>query len=190
MEKRVVAFVVLFIFILFGYIGHRMTGNTISTGTVNLTVDTISSVNFTISDIDWGSGAFDDGAGYALLVSNGTVENGNWTPVSDGFVIENNGNVGLIFNLSFGKNASELIGGSGPEYLFKVSDVESGSCTPASGFNLDQWYNISTESVSICSNFNSTDLNDLIKIDLYLKIPSNSKSGSLNDTLTASYEVI
>ncbi len=187
MKKLVLVFI-FGIFALIFCFGFRFTGNSISVGTVNLTVDTLASINFTIDSLNWGVGGFSEGATYALLISNGTVESGSWVPVSSGFVIENNGNVALNFSLDFGKNASELIGGTSPEYKFKVSNVESDSCIPAGGFSLDEWSDISSDPINICSNFSSSESDNSIRIDVYLKIPIDTTKIQLDDTLIASYE--
>src|SRR3989338_11151990 len=65
-----------------------------ATGTLNLTVESGVSINFTTGTIDWSSGVVAGGQLNATLDSaSGTVTNGNWTINSAGLVLENIGNI-------------------------------------------------------------------------------------------------
>ena len=161
------------------------------TGTVNLTVQTATSYNLTVDNINWSYGQVDDGQAFAILsTTNGTVENGNWTPVTEGFVVQNDGNVDLNLSISFGKNAGGFIGGTSPEYAYNVTNNESNSCTAASGFTLSDWNEVATGEINICSNFSFDDAVDEIRIDFLLKIPEDSYIDARGDTLTVSVEAM
>ena len=116
------------LFSLFVTIG-KFTGYVADTGTANLTVESQTSVNFSIDVINWGSGRIDVGETSATLDSEGNITNGNWTVVTAGLVLENLGNVNVTIDLKTGEDASEFIGGTSPSYRWKVSNNESASCT-------------------------------------------------------------
>ena len=155
-----------------------------STGTVNLTISTSAAINFTTNNINWGTGNLNNGTTQAVLdTSAGTVTNGSWTTVSQGFRIENYGNVNLSVNLNAGKDAAAFIGGTNPSYQFNVSNNEASSCT--SSLTLGSWYDLNTTSTQICSLFSFLDASDLIKVDIKLIVPYNAKTGALGDIVTA-----
>ena len=164
------------------------TGYVTDTGTVNLTVITTASINFTTDNINFGVGRVDAGAPNATLVTTGRNNTGgNWTNVTQGFVLENIGNLNVTISLSTGKNAATFLGGTNPRYQFNVTNVEIGSCINRSGYNLGQWYDANTTSPGtyICSNFSFSDVRDTIRIDVRLVVPSDSLTGDLGDIVTA-----
>jgi hypothetical protein len=164
-------------------VGEFLTGRV--TGTVNLTVTTSASYNLTVDTINWSSGQVTSGEDFAILdTSNGTVAGGNWTPVSQGFVIENDGNVDLIINISFGKTATVFLGGTSPSYKYNITSNEAGSCNASSGFTLGDFNEVALGSIGVCSNFTYNDTQDEIRIDFQLKIPSDAYMDSRGDTLS------
>jgi hypothetical protein len=174
-----------------GGIGNVITGYASTSGSINLTVSNYTIINFTTSTINWGSGQVDGNASYAILdTAVGNVTDGNWTAVSNGFVVENIGNVDVIFNLSFGKTASSFLGGTSPEYKYNVTNLEASSCTAASGFTLGDWNEVSSGQIAICSNLSFNPSSDLIRIDFKLQIPSDSYINTRGDTMTATIEEI
>ena len=185
-KKVMLALIGVFILGVFLIIGFSLTGNVTAPGIVNLTVQTYNNVTFTTDSINWGSGAVT--GEYAILITNGSVEGGNWSSVDSGFILENVGNVNVILNVSFGKNATSFIGGTNPEYQFKVTNSEAGSCSLAVDEGV--WYNASTSSIRICDSFNYSESSDEIRIDLRLKIPIDSRGGSMSDTITLSQEAV
>ena len=177
---------------------NKITGYGVSTGTINLTIESTVSVNFTTNNINWSSGTVTEGGvKYATLNTSvhgpGNVTNGNWTGNDKGLVIENTGNVNVSLQFAFGTNAGGLLGGSADNrsYLFNVSNNESGSCTAANGsteagyLNLSSWLTVNTSGTSFCPIFQYLDDNDTIRIDIALVIPSNAIPRSTNDTITA-----
>lgn len=160
-------------------------------GTVNLTVQKLASYNLTVDNINWSYGQVDDGQSFAILATtNGTVENGNWTPVTEGFVVQNDGNVDLVLDISFGKVAADFIGGTSPEYAYNITNNESNSCTVAGGFTLGDWNEVTVGTINICSNLSFDDEVDEIRIDFLLKIPEDSYIDARGDTLTVSVEAM
>lgn len=160
----------------------------VTEGVVNLTVETNAALNFTTDSVEFGSGRIDDGESHATLdTSAGTVSNGNWTANSDGFVVENIGNV----NISLSINAStpaEFIGGSSPTYAWNVTNSEADSCINST--ELGVFNNFSGEYQSICDIFKSDNNNDEIRIDLLIAIPTDSKTGLLQDTIYTQFSAV
>lgn len=163
-----------------------ITGHATSEGVVNLSINPSSSVNFISSDINWGSGRVVDGDARAILDSEGNVINGTWGSSNDGFVVRNSGNLNLRLNLTMSKNANNFIGGTGASYMYKVSNVEDGACTPPAGFNLGVYYEVGASTL-ICDSF---QVGKSINIDLRLVVPSDSSVGNLTDIVTISYESV
>jgi len=184
-----------------GITGFATAGNTTS-GKLNLTVNTGLVINFTWDSIEWGSGRVDPGSSNATLDTSRTswdtkVIGGNWTGVYDdinktnGLVLQNIGNVNATIYLRTSQNATTMIGGTageGPLYQFNVTNNDTGeSCANASGLNLKFWNNVNLtegDGTRICDNFSFVESADQIKIDILLRIPSDSKTGYMNDTIT------
>ena len=163
-----------------------------ATGEANLTIESLASINFTTNSIDWGSGQVDSGAPSAQLTTleTGNVTNGNWTlATSGGLRIENIGNVNVSLNLSVGKSPSAFLGGTSPGYEWNVSNIETGSCLNSTGgtgnLNLGTWSSTSTTSTNFCGILQFVTASDSVRIDLNLTVPSDSLTGSLGDTITA-----
>jgi len=161
-----------------------------SNATVNITITSVTAINFTTNNIDFGSGAVTIGTIGALLSSSGTgsVSNGSWTPVGTGFVLENIGGTNVTLDIRTLKTNATFIGGTGPSYKYNVTNIEGGSCVNASGFNLAAFYDVNTTSpgTRVCSVFPAIDISDRIRIDLQLFIPSDTpNTGALGDTMIA-----
>ena len=173
----------------------RLSGFATSVGEANVTVETVAAINFTTAHISWGSGRVNDGFTSAGLNSYelGNVTNGNWTLVNRGGLrIENIGNVNVSLNLTATKTAAQMIGGTGPSYSWNVTSVETHSCRNATGggavnhgLPLSLHYNPNTTTTEFCRFFQFNDSQDSVRIDFNLTIPSDSLTGSLGDTITA-----
>jgi hypothetical protein len=183
----------------YGYLAsfkNKFTGFATDAGTVNLTVESVVSVNFTVDAINWGSGMVNAGQDNATLNTAGgatNVTNGNWTGNTAGFIIENIGNKNATINFSFGKDAAGLIGGGSPSYEFNVSN-QAGftSCFNSTGgasnlTYLGRFMTANTTMSAICPSFPYTDGNDTLRVDIKIVIPSDSKTGVLTDTITATF---
>src|SRR3989344_6373009 len=185
----------------FGVLENFITGYATSTGTINLSIDSVVEINFTTNNINWSKGRVNAGSAFATLNTSvhgaGNVTGGNWTGNDKGLVVENTGNNNVTFALSFGTDAAGLLGGnSNRSYLFNVTNNETGSCTAANGsaggtndlyLNLSAWLPANTTGTSFCPRFVYYDISDLLRIDIALVIPSDAKTGSLNDTITATF---
>lgn len=179
--------------------GFATEGNTTS-GILNLSVQSGLVINFTLDTIDWGTGRVDIGANNATLdTSRNTTQtkvlNGNWTGNygnrSRGLILENIGNVNATLYVKTGLNATQFIGGSNPLYQFNVSNNETGSCwqnnNTGNMTTIGLYYdvNITGDGSKVCDHFSYSDSNDALRIDILLRIPSSSNTGSLSDSITA-----
>ncbi|MEK6915499.1 MAG: hypothetical protein AABW89_03080 [Nanoarchaeota archaeon] len=172
-----------------------ISGYATSTGEANLTVETVVAINFTTSSINWGSGRVTAGASSATLETTegaGSVTNGNWTVVSNGLLIRNIGNVNVSLNLSGTKTAAQMIGGTSPGYKWLINlDTGSGAstCLNASGGGVefsDSYQNVNvTPALNLCAKFGYEDSKDRLLIDFQVVVPSDSFTGALGDTVTA-----
>ena len=162
--------------------------------TANLTVETLAQINFTNFSIAWGSGRVNPGATAASLITTaaGTVTNGNWT-ADDGLILENSGNVNVSLNLTGDKTAAAFIGGTGPAYLWNITNVEANSCINATGglggpvLDLNTFHNVNTSQglSRVCNTFGFKASADTIRIDFNVTVPEDSSTGALTDLINA-----
>ena len=169
-----------------------ISGYATSTGEANLTVESTVVINFTTNTISWGSGRVDSGRSSAGLntFETNNVTGGNWTLTTGGGLrIQNLGNVNVTLNLSGTKSAATMIGGTSPGYKWNISNVETGSCRNVTGAVetplLFNFYDLNITSTEFCRFFKFADSADTIRIDFNLTIPSDSLTGTLTDTITA-----
>jgi hypothetical protein len=149
---------------------REFTGFATDTGTANLTIVSQASIEFTTNIINWGSGAVDEAPTYATINSEGTVTDGNWTTVSQGLTLQNDGNSNVSVTLTT-VTAANFIGGTSPTYKLKVSNNQSNSC----GSNSMSSYTETTGSAqNACLNFGCDDDHDAIDIDVQLTIPEDA----------------
>ena len=174
----------------------------VTTGEVNLTVETLAQINFTINQLNFGSGRVNsDVTAASLITDNGfnPVTGGNWTFTGDGgLYIKNIGNVNVTLNLTGTKTAAQFIGGSNPVYKWNISATAAGgapnSCLNKSGktgglggLNLNAYHNVNTsigDSMK-CFVFRFENTVDSIRIDFNLTVPQDSTAGALGDVITA-----
>ncbi len=166
-----------------------------TSGLVNVTVQSNLIINFTTDAIWWGSGRVDPGANNATLdTSRNTtykVLNGNWNTFaynkSNGFIIENIGNLNASLWIATAKNSTQFLGGGNPAYQFNITNNEANSCTNATGLNLGGYYDVNTTGLgtNVCSLIEPNDARDTVRLDILLRIPSGSLTGELTDTITA-----
>jgi len=179
---------------------NKLTGFATGTGTINLSVESAAAINFTTNVINWGSGRVNAGSDNATLNTAGGANNvtgGNWTGNTAGFVVENIGNLNVTFDLKTGLNNVSLLGGSaggGPQYRYNVTNKDAGSCLNSTGgtdlsITLGTFYDVNTTDpgTRICGRFVIPDASDELRIDVKLIIPSDSKTGTISDTFTATF---
>lgn len=156
------------------------------TATVNLTVESSADINFTTDNINFQSGRVNSGATNATLYTNGTVVGGNWTANTAGLILENIGNTNVSIDLASAQgSASAFLGGTNPQYLWNISNNKTGSCdVPYGGYTLSTLVNANS-SMRVCQQLLFNNSKDTLRIDVELVIPSDSKTGALSDTITA-----
>jgi|GEM_PF-949754 len=176
-------------------LNSKLTG--LATGWVNLTVESNLAVNFTYDTVDWGSGMVTIGQTDALLdTTNQSAENvtrGNWTGNHVGLVIENIGNGNVTLDLKSEYDNGTFIGGtdgSGPLFRWKiVSNDTAVSCKFSdAGLANNTWKDVNTSgSVGsrICDYFYFEDTRDQVRIDFFVRVPSDSITGARGNTITA-----
>lgn len=177
----------------FSNFNNLFTGFATENGTVNVTVGTstlieIISANGTADStaLDWGTGSVDVDADYALLVTNGTVENGTWTAVNDeGFVIQNKGNTNVNLTVSATDDAESFIG-PGAVFQYNLSNYLAGSCASGS-HDFDTFVDFSTSETPACDNFSYVNESDQLRMDILLQIPLGTVSEPKSTTVTLSY---
>lgn len=175
-----------------------LTGFATDTGTANLTIESLASINFTTDNIDWGSGMVDTEETLAYLdTKDNSVTNGNWTATGTGLILENIGNVNVSIDIKAGKTAATFLGGTSPDYEWRFEDsLEAGSCLNSTGgtdaLPLDTFYDVNTTSpgTRVCEIFQFVDGTDSIKIHLNLSVPYNAITGARGDIITATATAI
>lgn len=162
-----------------------LTGYAIEEGFVNVTVSQSVNVTMTSDNVFWGAGMVDVGETNATIDTEGNVVGGNWSALSEGIIIKNEGNVATTLEISSNKNATQFLGGLSPSYQYKVTNIDDGACTPPAGFSLETYYEINSTVTQICSSF---VVDESVSVDFKLVIPANSNIGVLSSTITAGYE--
>jgi hypothetical protein len=172
-----------------------LTGHATEEGYVDITLATSAAINITsaggnggLNVILYSSGTVNPGEDYALLATNNTVSGGSWNPIDGGFVVENIGNVNVSLNISSGDDAASFIGGSGPEFKFNVSNIESDACDFGGEVSENVYTSFTGAPQSVCSVYQNADSHDEINIDILLKVPSDSLTGVRSAMITLSYE--
>ena len=163
---------------------REITGFATAGGTANLSIITLASVSFNVSNIDWGSGSVDETPPFATMDSEGAVIDGNWTAVSQGLMLRNDGNCNVTFTFQTSNVASAFIGGTSPAYQIKITANETNTC--ASGWSYTSSYteaNASTQPA--CGNMSFEDSRDALDIDVNITIPEDALSGAKGSVITA-----
>ena len=178
-------FAIIIIVISLLVIGTKLTGYA-TNAVINVSIEQRAYINFTFDEINFGPGSINSGEINATIDTIGNVINGNWTPVFNGFTIENLGNVNVSLDLKTDKNATDFLGGQNPKYQYNVTNLEPDSCSLGL-INLGEWYEVNKtgDGTRICNIFQCLDSKDALRIDVRLVIPSDASSGIKSDTFTA-----
>jgi len=172
-----------------GVIYVSLIGNVV--GEANLTIASEVNIN-TTRDLDWGEGRVDvDQSSAQLNTSQGTVSNGNWTAVTTGLLIQNNGNVNVSLALKSSVNDSELMGGTGYLFEWNISNFEANSCGDRGNF--DEFDNFSTVNTSsglagdgtiVCIKFDYISTADVLELDFSIVVPEDVAAGQKSSLIT------
>ena len=155
------------------------------TGTANVTILSQASVEFITNTIDWGLGSVNEIPTSALLVTNGTVDGGNWSAVSQALVLQNDGNTNISVTLT-STLATTFLGGTAvtPLFQLKVSDNETDSCDSAHN-EMTDFTEVNGTAQNACLNLSYYNDLDTIKIDVLLRIPEDATPELKSATITA-----
>ena len=183
------------------------------TGNASVTINTASSIKFSVTSVAFGSGNVNTTGGFTncTLDTYGTARGcASFTSVgtptgSKGFEIENDGNTNLSVELVSNATAAQFFGTSDAYFAWNVSVNETGSCvngtnpgnnvvapnTTASGCGGSVcgaiFENITTTPATgknVCPRLLYTDSSDSLRIDLNITIPYDAPTGSKGAQLT------
>jgi hypothetical protein len=148
-------------------------GESSQEGYVNVSITTTLAIEVIQEDVNFGEGAVDAGESNAEIYTNQdnapTQNRGNWT-LPDAYAIEvrNVGNINCSLDVGSSKTASSFLGGTNPEYQWKVSDKESGSCS--GGLTHSVWYDVNS-SARLCQHLSPINSSDEIFLDIRVVVP-------------------
>jgi len=168
-----------------------------ASGYVNITIDTLVSVNLSRDSLNWGEGVIDYGQLNATLFTqgdnDGNVTRGNWSGTGVyGFIVENIGSVNSTLSLESLKNASDFftsVSNSNQQYQFNVSNKEDSSC---SGGVLGVWADVNKTSggTLYCGQFGFNSGRNEVYINVLLTVPYDAANiGEQTDTITVTANV-
>lgn len=190
----IAVFNLIIMFIKINEFNKQLTGYaTTVSGYVNITINTVLSVDVTPTSINWGSGLVNNGSAIATLTTRGnssTVSNGSWANSTiTGFVVKNTGNINGTLNMTHTKNATELFGpnsNSARAYSLNISLKDSNSCT--GGVQKAAFLTANKTNTSLpwtlCSQFGNLDESNDIWVDVQLVVPNDFNATSPSDILT------
>jgi len=151
---------------------------TTSNGTILINITSAVSINFTTDSIDWGIGRVSEGTTQAVLdtgnSANPVINGTDWTSVTQGFILENIGNLNASISLKTGKTAATFIGGTGANYTFNVTNSKPGSCPTGNQVAFGNNVDVSTTGTTVCSRLQFLDSADTLRIDIRLVVPYNA----------------
>jgi hypothetical protein len=158
-------------------------------GYVNVSITTTLAIEVIQEDVDFGEGAVTAGYANAELYTNqdgaATQVNGNWTlPNAYAIEVRNVGNINCSLDIASSKTASSFIGGTNPEYQWKVSDKESGSCS--GGLTHSVWYDVNS-SARLCQHLSPINATDEIFLDIRVVVPYDANP---SDSLVHKTDII
>src|SRR3989344_4936010 len=165
MKNKTYIYFISFLIILAVFMlnNFNINGRVVGEGYVNITITNLASLNFTLNSVDFGAGSVYINSSNAILDTTGNIIGGNWTPTTEGFLIENMGNTNLSVFLKSGKDALEFLGGTSPGYYYLFNNFESSSCTENSSA-MNVWISVNKTGYGdkICENMQYMDTNDSI----------------------------
>jgi len=169
-----------------------ITGHAFENGTVVLDVTSTASINITSANgstgsktLSWGSGVV-SGSSTGHLWSNGTSTFWTGSNVSEGFIVENIGNVDVAVGISTNASAASFIGGSSPTFQYNLSNYTGGYCSGGAADALYHDFSSGQPDIA-CVNFSKASGLDKMRVDVGIRLPSDSKTGSLVNRVVLNY---
>ena len=176
-----------------------ITGAAVSpNASVILTVNSVASLTFTASSVNFGTGSVNTSGGFSnCTLSTVSTRYGcnGFNVVAAPLTLENDGNTNLTVQLVSNVTAAQFIGGSAPVFQYNVSVNETGSCLnstqeveieafPATFTNV----NTTDPGNIICPKLQFRNSNDTLNIGVNISIPvdagQNAKAAGLKATGT------
>ncbi|MFC1705061.1 hypothetical protein ACFLZ6_01890 [Nanoarchaeota archaeon] len=173
-----------------------------SQGKARLYVGALTELTNQVPTIDWGTGYVNSTFTNCTMDSEGNLTGCvSFTPVYEGFLLENTGNKALSVNFTSDKNATDFINGTAPSFQLKMTPNSIRQQANESIVVLDNaascgdnWYPSTYTEVNVtgwflCGNeteypFNFQTNQDAAVVDLLVRVPENSPTGQKNVTLT------
>lgn len=186
--------------------GPSFTGFAVSpNATAQVTLESFSSIKFSQSSINFGTGSVNSTTGINNC-SLTTVDGPGWensaacaafSPVTNGFTIENDGNANLTVELISNQSAAQFIG-STALFLWNVTLNESNSCVNITGARASVYPNtsdaclgveaggacgsifesVSTSYKTICPSLLYDNAKDSLNVDINITIPYDAPTGA------------
>jgi len=188
----VIALIAFVFSLIYFEILAKPTGYAAYSGYVNLTINTLISLNVTNNTVNWGAGMVDQGATNATLITHGgkigTVSDGNWSGTNAlGLFIENVGNINCSVALQSGKNATGFLGGTAPEYQWNISNAHAGACGAWGELtSKDKFANVNfTAAATVCNKLTFLSGKRGIYIDFRLVVPIDVNATIASSTVQA-----
>ena len=207
--------VVVLIVASLAYVGsYYYTGKI--TAYVNATINTLNSIRFSNTTLNWGTGSVGAGSSECVLSTNGTnLECTGFNTISTDLQVINDGNVNVSLNISSSITGGGFIGGNDPYFQYNATQSESASCVQrrigvalTGSCNLTNSSNINTTrvlnsgqmasylafgtaaTIELCECFRPQDTSDAIDIEIRLVVPSDATIGTRNATITVTADTI
>ena len=142
-----------------------------TTGTVTFSISSTMSLNVPVASIAFGSGS--PALSGTTIASNETNTDG-WNSNPGGFVVENNGNVGINVTVYANNTAAQFIGGTSPTYKYASSNNETSACTGTLATTWTAMPSSAGTATNVCSTLGFADSADSVKVDIQLFIPADA----------------
>jgi len=180
-----------------------------SNASTTVTVQTFSSIKFSQASVAFGSGSVNTTGGFNNCTLSTTDSNSSgctdFSEVSNGFTIENDGNSNLTVQLRSNISAADFIGVDTAKFLWNVTVNETGSCRNNTGQGIIQpnttgagndcgdgntsntagepnncgniFEPANTSNRVICPRLLFADGSDALNIDINISIPADAPAG-------------
>ena len=167
---------------------------------VQLDITGLVQVNFTLDEINWGSGYVNSTEDFCVLNSYDAAIGDNCTnfdPVTTGLVLENVGNRNATLNITMSKDAATFIGGLSPVCQWNVSEWDEAGSAPGLEVTAGAWQACSTIHVVVCNStgggFLCENTKDELLFDVLVQIPhpaTGVTAGAKTNVMTATAAAI
>jgi len=174
-------------------------------GTATLVIASVGSLRFVVNSTNWGTGRVNTTNGNQNCIldtrgANSLTKCINFSTVTQGLTIENNGDTNVTVQLYFSTNFTDFLGGDPTLgwFRYNVSNNETNSCRNSTGgtgcpANVNctvapiAWTDVNNTAygTTVCPKLLFTDTSDSLLIDLNLSVPYDAPAGSKLSTLTA-----